>query len=63
MRLKLWVRDGLQYTGLSVAVAAFYTLMISLQQSLSWEDVLAVFPLYLVLMGGLMAAICATTPW
>ena len=61
MRLKLWTRDGLQYTGLTVGVAAFYTLMITLQQSLSWEDVLTVFPLYLVLMGGLMATICAMT--
>ena len=61
MRLKLWARDGLQYTGLTVAVAAFYTLMITLQQSLSWEDVQAVFPLYLALMGGLMATVCAMT--
>lgn len=59
MRLKLWTRDGLQYTGLTIGVAAFYTLMITLQQSLTWEDVLAVFPLYLALMGGLMAAVCA----
>ena len=35
--------------------------MITLQQSFSWEDVLTVFPLYLVLMGGLMATICAMT--
>lgn len=61
MRLKLWVRDGLQYTGLTVAVAAFYTLMIVLQQSMTWEDILAVFPLYLALMGGLMATVCAMT--
>lgn len=61
MRRRLWILDGLQYTGLSLAVTAFYTLMITLQQSLSWEDVLAVFPLYLALMGGLMAAICAMT--
>lgn len=61
MRLKLWTRDGLQYTGLTVGVAAFYTLMITLQQSLSWEDILAVFPLYLSLMGGLMAVVCAMT--
>ena len=44
-----------------MGVTAFYTLMITLQQSLSWEDVLTVFPLYLVLMGGLMATICAMT--
>ena len=44
MRLKLWTRDGLQYTGLTFGVAAFYTLKITLQQSLSWEDILAVFP-------------------
>ena len=61
MRRRLWILDGLQSTGLALAVTAFYTLMITLQQSLSWEDVLAVFPLYLVLMGGLMAAICAMT--
>lgn len=61
MRRKLWILDGLQYTGLAVGVTAFYTLMITLQQSLSWEDVLTVFPLYLVLMGGLMATICAMT--
>lgn len=61
MRRRLWILDGLQYTGLALAVTAFYTLMITLQQSLSWEDVLAVFPLYLALMGGLMAAICAMT--
>lgn len=59
MRLRLWVRDGLQYTGLTVAVTVFYTLMIVLQQSLTWADILAVFPLYLTLMGGLMAAVCA----
>ena len=45
MRRKLWILDGLQYTGLTVAVAAFYTLMITLQQSLSWEDIQMVFPL------------------
>ena len=61
MRRRLWILDGLQYTGLAVGVTAFYTLMITLQQSLSWEDVLTVFPLYLVLMGGLMATICAMT--
>ena len=61
MRRRLWISDGLQYTGLAVGVTAFYTLMITLQQSLSWEDVLTVFPLYLVLMGGLMATICAMT--
>ena len=61
MRRRLWIFDGLQYTGLAVGVTAFYTLMITLQQSLSWEDVLTVFPLYLVLMGGLMATICAMT--
>lgn len=61
MRRKLWILDGLQYTGLAVGGTAFYTLMITLQQSLSWEDVLTVFPLYLVLMGGLMATICAMT--
>ncbi|HIR09035.1 MAG TPA: hypothetical protein IAA70_01380 [Candidatus Avoscillospira stercoripullorum] len=61
MRRRLWILDGLQSTGLALAVTAFYTLMITLQQSLSWEDVLAVFPLYLALMGGLMAAICAMT--
>ena len=61
MRLKLWILDGLQYTGLTLAVAAFYTLMITLQQSLSWEDIQMVFPLYLALMGGLMATICAMT--
>ena len=61
MRRKLWILDGLQYTGLTVGVTAFYTLMITLQQSLSWEDVLTVFPLYLVLMGGLMATVCAMT--
>lgn len=61
MRRRLWIFDGLQYTGLAVGVTAFYTLMITLQQSLSWEDVLTVFPLYLVLMGGLMAMICAMT--
>lgn len=61
MRRKLWILDGLQYTGLTVAVAAFYTLMITLQQSFSWEDILTVFPLYLVLMGGLMATVCAMT--
>ena len=61
MRRRLWISDGLQYTGLAVGVTAFYTLMITLQQSLSWEDVLTVFPLYLVLMGGLMAMICAMT--
>ena len=61
MRLKLWVRDGLQYTGLTVAVAAFYTLMIVLQQSMTWEDIQTVFPLYLALMGGLMATVCAMT--
>lgn len=61
MRRKLWILDGLQYTGLAVGVTAFYTLMITLQQSLSWEDVLTVFPLYLVLMGGLMATVCAMT--
>lgn len=61
MRRRLWILDGLQSTGLALAVTAFYTLMITLQQSLSWEDVLAVFPLYLVLMGGLMATICAMT--
>ena len=61
MRCKLWIRDGLQYTGLAVAVAAFYTFMITLQQSLSWEDIQMVFPLYLALMGGLMAATCAMT--
>ena len=61
MRLKLWTRDGLQYTSLTFGVAAFYTLMITLQQSLSWEDILAVFPLYLSLMGGLMAVVCAMT--
>lgn len=61
MRRRLWISNGLQYTGLSLAVTAFYTLMITLQQSLSWEDVLAVFPLYLALMGGLMATICAMT--
>lgn len=61
MRRKLWILDGLQYTGLTVAVAAFYTLMITLQQSLSWEDIQMVFPLYLALMGGLMATICAMT--
>ncbi len=61
MRRKLWILDGLQYTGLTVAVAAFYTLMITLQQSLSWEDIQMVFPLYLALMGGLMATVCAMT--
>lgn len=61
MRRKLWILDGLQYTGLTVAVAAFYTLMIALQQSLSWEDIQMVFPLYLALMGGLMATVCAMT--
>ena len=61
MRRRLWISDGLQYTGLAVGVTAFYTLMITLQQSLSWEDVLTVFPLYLVLMGGLMATVCAMT--
>ena len=61
MRRRLWIFDGLQYTGLAVGVTAFYTLMITLQQSLSWEDVLTVFPLYLVLMGGLMATVCAMT--
>ena len=61
MRRRLWISDGLQYTGLAVGVTAFYTLMITLQQSFSWEDVLTVFPLYLVLMGGLMATICAMT--
>ena len=61
MRRKLWILDGLQYTGLAVGVTAFYTLMITLQQSFSWEDILTVFPLYLVLMGGLMATICAMT--
>ena len=61
MRLKLWILDGLQYTGLTLAVAAFYTLMITLQQSLSWEDIQMVFPLYLALMGGLMATVCAMT--
>ena len=61
MRLRQWARDGLQYTGLTVAVAAFYTLMIVLQQSMTWEDILAVFPLYLALMGGLMATVCAMT--
>ena len=61
MRRRLWIFDGLQYTGLAVGVTAFYTLMITLQQRLSWEDVLTVFPLYLVLMGGLMATICAMT--
>lgn len=59
MRLRQWAWDGLQYTGLTVAVAAFYTLMIVLQQSMTWEDILAVFPLYLALMGGLMAVVCA----
>ena len=61
MRRRLWIFDGLQYTGLTVAVAAFYTLMITLQQSLSWEDIQMVFPLYLALMGGLMATVCAMT--
>ena len=61
MRRRLWISDGLQYTGLAVGVTAFYTLMITLQQSFSWEDVLTVFPLYLVLMGGLMATVCAMT--
>ena len=61
MRRRLWILDGLQSTGLALAVTAFYTLMITLQQSFSWEDVLTVFPLYLVLMGGLMATVCAMT--
>lgn len=61
MRRRLWIFDGLQYTGLAVGVTAFYTLMITLQQSLSWEDIQMVFPLYLALMGGLMATVCAMT--
>ena len=36
MRRRLWISDGLQYTGLAVGVTAFYTLMITLQQRFSW---------------------------
>lgn len=55
MRLRFWLKTGLETFGVIVGATAFYSVMMFLQSSsATWEDILLTLPMFFLLFGGVM---------
>ena len=55
MRLKFWLKTGLETTGIVIGGTALYSMMMFLQSSYTtWNDVLVFLPTFFLLFGGMM---------
>lgn len=60
MRLRFWLKSGLEILGMTVGISAFYCALMWIQmEDGGWLDVLSILPVYLIVLGALLFAVTA----
>lgn len=60
MRLRFWLKNGLELLGMTVGISAFYCALMWIQlETGGWSDVLSLLPVCLIIFGAFMFAITA----